>query len=82
MWKMWKLRWGGGEIIGSIELVAYIIKNEGPSLLSRTYNTIHPWPRKETELSATVQANLITQRSGTSKILVGDRTVPTVQTLV
>ena len=26
-------------------------KNEAPSLLSITYNTIHPWPRKETELS-------------------------------
>ena len=29
-------------------------KNEVPSLLSITYNTIHPWPRKETELPATV----------------------------
>ena len=43
-------------------------KNEVPSLLSITYNAIHPWPRKETELSATVQANLIEQPSGTSKI--------------
>ena len=57
-------------------------KNEVPSLLSITYNTIHPWPRKETELSAAVQATLITQHSGTSKILKGDRTVPTVQTQV
>ena len=35
-------------------------KKEVPSLLCITYDTIHPWPRKETELSATVQANLVT----------------------
>ena len=55
-------------------------KNEVSSLLSITYNTIHPWPRKETKLSATLQAYLLTQHSGTSKILKGDHTVPTVQT--
>ena len=46
-----------------------------PSLLSIMCNAIHPWPRKEIKLSTTVQANFITQHSGTSKILKSYRTV-------
>ena len=61
-------------------LIAYIIKTRFPSLLSLTYSTSHPWPRKETELSYIAQAYLITQHSGTSKIPKGDGTVHTVQT--
>ena len=44
------------------------------------YSTFHPGPKEETELSGTLQANLIKQRSGTSKILKTDRAVPTLQT--
>ena len=50
------------------------VSNLGPF-----YNTFHPGPKEETELSGTLQANLIKQRSGTSKILKTDRAVPTLQ---
>ena len=50
-------------------------------MISITYSTIHQRPREEAGLSATIQANLMTQHSRTSKIITNDRTVYTVQAL-